>query len=151
MCDPTAFIDGSEKLTAIFRHWPSFHDAEVLELKLLRGVGEGDFGPAIIAIIHVWEMTPDTGFDGTFLTRGNVIATLQFRGVGSLELTGFNEQNALFELLISKRTEVESQGSIHVEFQSSYGVSSSFVCSDVSVLSVEPFQAASRHKTDGSG
>ena len=30
-------IDGSEKLTRIFGYWPSFHDAEVIELNFWRG------------------------------------------------------------------------------------------------------------------
>lgn len=30
-------IQGSEKLISIFGHWPSFHDAEITELRLERG------------------------------------------------------------------------------------------------------------------
>jgi len=29
-----SFIDSSEKLTNVFGYWPSFHDAEVLDLHL---------------------------------------------------------------------------------------------------------------------
>ena len=35
-----SFIDGSEKLVRIFGYWPSFHDAEVIDLHLWREVVE---------------------------------------------------------------------------------------------------------------
>jgi hypothetical protein len=37
MTEITEMIVGSEKLTSIFGGWPSFHDAEVLEIHFWRG------------------------------------------------------------------------------------------------------------------
>lgn len=34
---PEALIEHAETLTHVFGHWPSFHDAEVLEINLWRG------------------------------------------------------------------------------------------------------------------
>jgi len=56
-----SLIQGSEKLLTIFGRWPSFHDAEVIEIKLLRKSdwpeGSGGQGPQLVAKIHTWEMT----------------------------------------------------------------------------------------------
>lgn len=61
-------IVGSEKLTAIFGYWPSFHDAEVLELHFWRGnirteKGIYDF-PVLTLTIHVWELTKEVNPQG---------------------------------------------------------------------------------------
>ncbi len=37
MNEPEKLIEGSERLTAIFGYWPSFHDAEVVKFDLWRG------------------------------------------------------------------------------------------------------------------
>jgi hypothetical protein len=57
MSDPSSQILGAEKLTSIFGRWPSFHDAEVLELHFWRGhiateANVYDF-PVLIAKIHL--------------------------------------------------------------------------------------------------
>jgi hypothetical protein len=63
-----SFIDGSTKLTDIFGYWPSFHDAEVIELGLLRGDVEPEAGRYVFPILkvqlHVWELTEDTNSKG---------------------------------------------------------------------------------------
>ncbi len=44
MASIESLIAGSEKLTKIFGHWPSFHDAEVLDLHFARGNVEPEKG-----------------------------------------------------------------------------------------------------------
>jgi len=55
-----SLIVGSAKLTKIFGFWPSFHDAEVLELHFWRGDIQTDKGiynfPVLTLKIHLWEL-----------------------------------------------------------------------------------------------
>ena len=57
----------SERLTAIFGAWPSFHDAEVHRCVLMRSApGEA----SLELLIHLWEITdeldPSFGLGGDF-------------------------------------------------------------------------------------
>jgi len=45
-------ITGADQVTSIFGHWPSFHDAEVIRLELVRG-DPFVCGPVLLADIHV--------------------------------------------------------------------------------------------------
>jgi hypothetical protein len=63
-------IAGSEKLTNIFGYWPSFHDAEVLELHFSRGdvrPSEGKYEFPILRLkIHLWALTKEVHLQGVF-------------------------------------------------------------------------------------
>ena len=52
-------IEGSKKLTDIFGYWPSFHDAEVIDLHFSRGDVEPDADQYIFPLLrvnlHVWK------------------------------------------------------------------------------------------------
>ena len=50
---PPAHFENEEKLIDIFGYWPSFHDAEILRIRLDRA---GSDGPSLTADIHVFEM-----------------------------------------------------------------------------------------------
>ena len=46
-------FDGSEKLTAVWGEWPSFHDAEVIKLNLWRGdIRPGDLRAVRARVRH---------------------------------------------------------------------------------------------------
>lgn len=61
MASIESLIVGSEKLTKIFGYWPSFHDAEVLELHFVRGSVQPEKGvydfPVLTLKVHVWQLT----------------------------------------------------------------------------------------------
>jgi hypothetical protein len=60
-------IAGAEQLVAVFGYWPSFHDADVVELRLYRRAqGEGGYGPTLEALLHAFdfEATGRMGSDG---------------------------------------------------------------------------------------
>lgn len=54
-------IGGSKKITDIFGYWPSFHDAEILELTFWRGDVEPEANryifPVLNVTLHVWELS----------------------------------------------------------------------------------------------
>ena len=76
-------IVGVESLTSIFGHWPSFHDAEILELHFLRGNVQPDMDevPSLTLRIHLWRLTKEVDAHGYFISRDHTLATLMFRDV----------------------------------------------------------------------
>jgi hypothetical protein len=122
-------IAGSEKLLAVFGDWPSFHDAEVLWMKLDRQPhGEGN-GPTVDVLIHVFEMTSEINPEGYYVLRHHTLVHLRFREVVELRLDGFNIQNSLSELQISDLRERQWERIwFDVLFASSYGVQATFQC-----------------------
>ena len=133
-------IEGSEKLTKRFGYWPSFHDAEVLDVHLWRGDVDPDrqryVFPVLTAKLHVWELTQETDTRGYLVLRHHTLATLRFHGLDeTLKLEGFNQQNAIFELLITQQTRTNGTSPyFEVQFVSSYGMGASFTCHRVEVV-----------------
>ena len=70
MANIESHIAGSQKLIDIFGRWPSFHDAEVVELNFWRGqVKPGVWDdrtimPVLTAKIHIWIALATLRFEG---------------------------------------------------------------------------------------
>ena len=133
---PVKQIVGAEKLTSSFGYWPSFHDAEVVWMRLDRDKTELGLGPTLDAMIHAFEMTEEVDAAGYYVLRNHVLVHLRFAGVENLKLDGFNQQNALFGLTISK-AEAGSKN-FRVAFDPAWGVGAEFSCTAVAVVSVQP-------------
>jgi Immunity protein 50 len=88
-------IPGARELQDWFGYWPSFHDAEIIELALNRAA------PASLKV-HTWEMTKDVDEKGYYVTAKHVIVELTFEAISGLALTGFNHQNVIFGMEIEK-------------------------------------------------
>jgi hypothetical protein len=130
-------IENADALIAIFGAWPKFHDAEVHSLVISRETPEA---PRIDARIHVFEMTPNIDSSGHHTLVNHRFVTLQFFRVASLQLSGFNEQNALFSLTIEPGDPGTSEPRRwDVSLESSYGVSAGFSCDRIVVREVEPY------------
>ncbi len=138
--DAVGRIEGAEKLISIFGHWPSFHDAEVVWVRLdRRPVHEDAYLPTLEASIHTFEMTNEVGPDGYFVLRHHVLVHFRFHEVDELQLEGFNCQNALFGLMISDIRDRQLER-IHFEvsLQSAFGLGGSFLCHQIEVIDVSP-------------
>lgn len=132
-------VIGAERLTSVFGDWPSFHDAEVIWLRLdRRPSGEAD-GPTVEAMVHTFEITSEVGPDGSYVLRNHVPVHFCFREVVELQLSDFNHENALFGLRITDLCERQWE---HIHFQVSFdpafGVGASFQCHGVEILGVTP-------------
>jgi hypothetical protein len=126
-------IKGSEKIISVFGYWPSFHDAEILEVSLHRKfVGTGS--PALTARVHVFEMTNEVSNGGYFVCRYHSIVTLRFYAIADLVLENFNHQNALSGLDI----EEIASGGFSVSFDEAFGMDSSFNCQAIELVDLEP-------------
>lgn len=112
MADTEPVVLGREKLTNIFGRWPSFHDAEVIELNFWRGDVEPDKNryifPVLTVKVHLWEMASHTDDKGFFLLGHHTLATLRFHHVDNFKMEGFNHQNAIFGLSITKPENVRT-------------------------------------------
>ncbi len=136
--DPTEVVKGAEKLTAIFGRWPSFHDAEVTSIRFERGRPPAEGAVAHVSV-HLFE-----GYrEGEEIRwRNHVVATLRFAPVVDVSLSGFNHQNAIFDLTLERGSpqseEVIWQGPAYrVHFEPSFGVGLSFVCASIEVVAID--------------
>ena len=130
-------IVNAEAVTRIFGDWPSFHDAEVIAMRLDRRGGGGK--PQLEVDIHTWEVTPEVMPDGHRGWRKHTLVGLRFEAIDDLSLEDFNHQNVLFDVVL---TDVSDRGgSLHweVAFNSSFGLSASFLCGTITVVRAEPF------------
>jgi len=67
MTTPIDRIENSEAITSLFGYWPSFHDAEVIQISISRFSEHGG-APSLSADVHVFEMTRQLNSDTTFAT-----------------------------------------------------------------------------------
>jgi hypothetical protein len=134
---PMAEIRGIERLTHIFGRWPSFHDAEVLRVRLDH---DAQLGAALETDIHLFEMTSEVDERGYYVLRNHTLATLRFDGMSALDLGWFDRQNVIADLSIKEIAEPEEATQVwHVELASSVGMEASFDCATITVAEARPF------------
>ena len=134
-----AEIYGAELVTDIFGYWPSFHDAEVVRI-LLERTSAYQTGPYLLADVHAFEMTPEVDKDGHYVLRHHVLVSLRFDGVLDLELSDFNNQNALSEIAFKNIGSAAFPDPAHeVVFAGVHGVSARWRCREVTVVAVRPW------------
>jgi hypothetical protein len=99
---------GHEKVVKAFDYWPVFHDSELRSLTLDRNrILFGEIGNARIEmIVHAFEWTKPLG-DSTPAFNHHLVH-FEFEEVSDVELSGFNHQNALFELIFKPVLESEA-------------------------------------------
>lgn len=137
MTDGTASVENRDKLIALFGDWPSFHDAEVIDLHYWRGdIKPGDWDdrnvfPVLTVKIRILRATqPD--FDGE--NKKDAIVTLRFHDVGQFEMDGFNHVNQIIDLSIATDNQRYAQPYHHVVFERGFGMQASFHCFRIEVL-----------------
>ena len=134
MSTPVDRITNSDAIVSVFGRWPSFHDAEVLGLELVRQF-DGPSAPSLAVHIHVFSMTNEVDDRGYFVCKNHSTVVLRFGGIDELELDGFNHQNALSGLEIATSG---PEGLFEVHFDPAYGMESRFNCRTIEVVSVTP-------------
>lgn len=138
-----ALIEGSEKLIKIFGYWPSFHDAEIIELNLWRGEVNSGAGqyifPVLTLKLHLWEITGDVNPEGYFICRKHTLTTIRFHNVEESKIEGFNHQNAILGLDISQEHRSEGVSPLFaVTLRPAFGIDASFKCVRTEVLDAVP-------------
>jgi hypothetical protein len=132
-------IQNSHLLTDVFGKFPSFHDAEVHRLNLVRGETRS-FNPTLFALIHVFQMTSEVDEKNHYVLKNHVLVEFRFLKVSDLEIVGFNHQNVLQFLEITETLEAEEEAEFDVLFEGIFGVSAKFHCETISIESVTPYE-----------
>jgi hypothetical protein len=130
-------VKNNEHLTSLFGCWPSFHDSEVIWLRLDRGATSLGDGPTVETLIHTYEITNEVNAEGFPALRNHVLVHLRFSRVMESILESFNCQNALFGLSIKDiRNRQMEYLNFEIRFDSSFGLEASFQCQDIEVVDV---------------
>ena len=138
-------VDGSEKLEEVFGEWPSFHDAEVLDLTLDREPSGALRGPTVRLTVHAFQLTDQVDSRGHYVLRNRVLVRFILYSAEILHLEGFNLQNVLSGLRFSKPVRpLEPDLAVQVDLDPSYGVGASIQCTRAEVASVEPYESPGR-------
>jgi hypothetical protein len=130
-------------LTRVFGYWPSFHDAEVINLHLWRGDVNPELGkyqfPILTLDIHHWELTKEVDDRGFLVTRYQRRSKLEFRDVHGFSMSGFNQQNSMLGLYIERLERSEGPSPFFkVEIAPAFGMSASFTCREAEVAESLP-------------
>jgi hypothetical protein len=139
MANIESFIEGRQKLTSIFGRWPSFHDAEILELHFLRGHVQTEKGiynfPFLTLKVHSWELTAEVDANGFLVLRNHTITTLKFTDVAEFQMEGFNHQNAMLSLSVNRHERSEPPSPFFmVNIAPAFGMGASFECTGIEVV-----------------
>jgi hypothetical protein len=130
-------IAAADALESRFGSWPSFHDAEVVGVRLDSGQ-RSDGRTRLELDLHILAQE-GTGPDGQPKLVDHSLVTLEFAGVENLELGGFGPQNVLFDLYLRDAgPDAPSAARLEVELPSSNGLGGSFRCCEAMVLAVAP-------------
>ncbi len=128
-----------KRLTSIFGRWPSFHDAEVIWLRLDRKATSLGDGPTVETLIHIFEMTSEVDAARFYVLRNHVLVHLRFSRVVEPILDGFDQGHTLMSLSIK---DIRPQQMKHLNFEVNldpvYGPEASFQCQDIEIVDVKP-------------
>ncbi|HEX8176512.1 MAG TPA: Imm50 family immunity protein [Pyrinomonadaceae bacterium] len=135
--EPTSVVSDHEQLTAIFGKWPSFHDAEVLSIRLERQGHDFYESPVLYASIHVFAARRSEKSPKGIEFYNHTIVSFCFNLVRGLQLAEFNHQNAIFDLIFEKPPDAPEMTPLRIVFEPSFGIDCSFFCKSVNVVQVE--------------
>jgi hypothetical protein len=118
-------IGGAEQVAAFFGGWPSFHDAEVLQLSLVRdGISKLVLSAACYSV--------QTDENGIYRREGHVLVTFSLECVVDLHLEDFRPHNVLSSLTLEQR-----DGPVALTLQPNDGLAGRITCKRV-LVSLEP-------------
>lgn len=111
-------LPGAADVVAWFGRWPSFHDAEVLELCINRSGGS-------LIRLHTWLIAPERDTGGKNVHTHHAVVTVRFGEIRDLELGGHDvtSQNVIFGLHVER----EADDFVRVKLEPCYGLNGSFV------------------------
>lgn len=88
-------IPGCDGMTDWFGSWPSFHDAEILDLYLNRS------GKSWVRI-HVWIMTDKVDKGGYYVHERDAVVTFTMEDITDVALADFSGQNVIAGLDVAR-------------------------------------------------
>jgi hypothetical protein len=115
-------LPGGDALKEWFGGTPSFHDAEVLSIDMRRA------GATCELRVHAFEMTGNVDERGRFVRAKDAVVVILLEGLTTLDLTNFNEQNAIFALSLDR-----AAAGFKLTIEASYGVSGFFEAREIRI------------------
>lgn len=91
-----ANIPGAEEVRNWFGYWPDFHDAEIISLELNRN--KASTLSVFFCNTDGQRVTPE----GYFYQDKHVVVHFEMEGITDLQLSEFNHQNVISELILKK-------------------------------------------------
>lgn len=90
-------VPGADDVVRWFGQWPSFHDAEILSVRIERG------GRSVIRI-HAWNPGTEKDAKGRFIREREAIVVFEFAGIKDVHLEGedADRQNVISGLTVEK-------------------------------------------------
>jgi len=125
MTEQVPACGGADALASWFGQWPSFHDAEVVEL-CLRRTAESTL------IVHAWSWGPVPEGAKHSSREHECVVTFRMSEVLDLELTDFSSQNVVFGIDVT-----QMDGAWRVRLAQAYGLGGWIQCRSLS-LSFKP-------------
>ncbi len=123
----------SELVVNWFGEWPSFHDSEVVAVRLDRASPTLGNAPSLEIDIHLFKGRPVAG---KIRFEKHCVVTFGFSDVLGLRLEGFNHQNVVWDLQISETG--SSEAPYRCELPGSFGVDAAFDFSSAVILALVP-------------
>lgn len=108
-----AAVPGGQALIDWFGRVHHFHDAELLEVKLVSN------GPSTLRI-RTWRMTDKVDARGYFVLDKHIVVTILMEGITHIELDHFHLPAIIFDLQITR-----AEDGYWLTWTSSYGVEGS--------------------------
>jgi hypothetical protein len=125
------FVENGERLVQAMGYWPSFHDANVVDV--IRG---GDF---FSVKIHVFAMTDKVDADGYYVLDKHHLVTFEFRKVQTNSLPSDYTSDCLDRLVFDRSGEM-----VQAIFESHMGQDGTVVCAEAVITDVLPHVGGGR-------
>ena len=123
-----------------YGYWPSFHDAEIVQIKADRNAHETEenYGAIFEMVIHAFEMTNEVDTRGYYVLKKHNLIHFKFKNVYDWEFDGFNTQNAILGLHISvEKNEHLEKDCLKFEFEPANGLGGELKCVSAEIVSVK--------------
>ena len=129
-------IKGAELVVQRFGDWPSFHDAEIIWLRLDRQ------GPTFEFMLHAFEATNEINNQGQYALTNHSLIHFRCDQMSEISIEGFNHQNVIFEIEIENiRQEGCENDDLMLTINPSFGVAAIVNASVIEVVSIVPCDA----------
>jgi len=136
--DDYSHISGHEELRKYYGKELSFHDSEILNVVLERGPqGTDEWSPSLTAKFHLFAWLPADPETHFISFHKHSLVTIRFNGIYDLDAVGFNQQNAILDLIIEQLEDVGHAKRYSVYFDPAHGLGAKFICCSIELLALE--------------
>ncbi len=147
-------IKSADQLIKWFGYWPSFHDAEIMWIKLERGYERLQGDVQVEFLVNAWELVSEKG---KLESQKHCLVHFRFENCADIKIDNFNQQNQLstIDFVVSKQVlpqqkivptnavvEIKDHNQfvadeiLTVKFISEFGIEGGFKCSSGEIVNI---------------